>query len=360
MSFWNIFSNKSEEYAKIGAEILDRHRAGYYPVNSIEKPIEQVMSTSKVTFDVIQNTIKEEIEKVTKNIEQIDEKDIKIKLLIEQLEAFKKDNELIYKKINDLKSVGLVNTPSSKELLSKLQNRELDISYKISEIKDEIKKIKNINDAIKKYALEYPSFKFIDTKTFTDILKKYSLVLGDSSLYCKEIPDNVLSNIVKFKDKINASKKYIHVIERYDTSFRYRQQSFHIISHSSELYNNGFPNYFSNDFNINERSIYKYCKTDLVIAAPLNHFNNEIVRLMKLEDKGSSHTVNIPVFTVNENTREFVVDQTALDTLTASNNTISKQIDDPIACLRVPEGFIIIDAWDKEALIPELNRENLN
>jgi len=52
VSFWNIFSNDGEKYAQIGAEILDRPRAGYYP---IEKKESRVYTDDKpITFEEIQ------------------------------------------------------------------------------------------------------------------------------------------------------------------------------------------------------------------------------------------------------------------------------------------------------------------
>jgi len=356
MSFWNIFSNDGEKYAQIGVEILDRPRAGYYPVENKEKVQIINESTPTITFEDIQDSIKEELIKISDKINTIEEEDIKIQELQKQLKAFKNDNKVIYDKIKTLQSVGLTSTPSSVTLLTKLTEKEKFINSKIAEITNKINKLKVINDITKQYLLEYPTFKFIDTESFTNILKKYKLVLGDSSQYCKEIPDNVLTNIVKFKDKIDSSKTYNHIVhERYGSS-NWRDSRY-ILERSSNKYFN-----IRNDYQdtSSRRVIFTHCKSDLVIAAPLNHFKNEVVSLEKRFSDRSSKTVDIPVFKVDVNTREFVININALNNLAEHNNEISRQLDDPIACLRVKHGFIIIDAWDKEALIPEINRETLN
>ena len=369
MSFWGMFSNRSEEYASLGVEILERPKAGYYPVeqkvNKTEKVFTQkvVKEVPKITFEEIQSNIKEELVKVSERIDNITTEDLKIQKLKQELENFKSDNKSIYDKIEALTSVGLVNTPSSKKLLEQLRVRETFINDKIYEIKIQIKKLETVKEAVKKYELQYPSFKFIDTETFTNILKKYNLVLGDSALYCKEIPDNVLTNIVKFKDQINAGKKYTHLIKRrtsYGSSWR-SEESYHIASNDSEYYNRKDENDLRHpSYSISDRSIYSYCKTNLVIAAPINHFKNENISVEKRHINGSSKNIDIKLFTVDPNTREFVIDETALNDIAQSNNEIARQMDDPIACLKVEEGYVIIDAWEKEALIPELNRESLN
>lgn len=68
----------------------------------------------------------------------------------------------------------------------------------------------------------------------------------------------------------------------------------------------------------------------------------------------------IVLFKVDINTRKFNIDHDALKNLNQHNEEVSKKLDDPIACLEVEGGYIIIDAWDKEALIPEICRETLN
>lgn len=368
MSIWSMFSNKSEEFASLGAEILDRPRGGYYPIEkeketTTEKVVAQkvIKEVPKITFEEIQSNIKEELVKVGEKIDNINAEDLKIQKLKQELESFKSDNKNIYDKIEALKSVGLVNTPSSKKLLEELRIRETFINDKIYEIRIQIQKLENIQEATKKYELQYPSFKFIDTETFTNILKKYNLVLGDSALYCKEIPDNVLTNIVKFKNQINAGKKHMHLIKRrtsHRSSIRL-EESYFVATSDKEYYNRNDEHnhpYITHY----DTSVYSYCKTNLVIAAPINHFKNETINVEKRDKSGFRDNITLNLFTVDNNTREFIIDEKALNNIAQSNNKIARQMDDPIACLRVEEGFIIIDAWEKEALIPELNRESLN
>lgn len=356
MGFWNIFSSDGEKHAQIGAEILDRPRAGYYPVESTKESDKVVKNA---TFEMIQGSIVEEINKVHNKINNVSEQDLKIQELKSKLETFKSDNEQIYTKIKDLKSVGLVNTPSAVKVLNELEVREESITGQINNLKREIADLEKIKLCVNKYLLKYPSFKFIDTKTFINILRKYDLVLGESSLYAKEIPDNVLTNILKFKDDINKDKTYVHLY----TYGRYTHRDYIVKTSSSEYINchmTGSDEHYRTGNSKDLRSIYSYCKTNLAIAAPINHFKNDTITVeQRWEDKNK--TININILSVDQNSRQLIINIDDFRLNAEKNNEFEKSmVQDPIACLRVPEGFIIIDAWEKEALIPEIQRETLN
>lgn len=355
MSFWDLIIGEPTTFPSLKNAIP---RAGYLTVEKPEEP--------PITFEEIQGSIKDELVKIGEKIEGISEQDLKIQELKTQLENFKLSNKEIYDKINNLESVGLVSTPSSSDLLSKLRARENNINSKIRVIEDEIKALENIDKLTKKYSLKYPSFKFIDTNTFTNILKKYHLVLGDSSLYCKEIPDNVLTNILKFEKEIKSSRKYVNLFHYHMNVHRSFNTEHYILNIVED---SGYDEYFfrqevnKKDYHNNISHIQRLChyqKSDFVIAAPINHFKNQIFKAGVISNEGKHTEKEVKIFTVDKNTREFSININYLKNLAESNNEIIRKLEDPIACLKVEGGVIIIDAWDKEALIPEISRETLN
>jgi prefoldin subunit 5 len=358
MSFWNNFSSKN--YTKKEVEVISKVRAGYYPVEPAE---EHDKIVKNATFEMIQGSIAEEITKVHAKVNTVSEQDLKIKELKDKLEKFKSDNKEIYDKIDNLKSVGLINTPSAVKVLESLKEREKHITSQITDIKGEIAELETIKLCNDKYLLKYPSFKFIDKKTFIGILKKYDLVLGESSLYAREIPDNVLTNILKFKDDINKGKTYVHLCIEYNNRGSYSHRTYVVKTSTSEHVSRhitGSDEHYFNNHSTDLRSIYNHCKTNLAIAAPISHFKNQKITVEKRREGGSG-IASIDVLTVDKDTRELVIDRAAFDSVAEKNNAFERSmVKDPIACLRVPEGYIIIDAWEKEALIPEINRETLN
>lgn len=358
MSFWKLFNN--EKQIKADVETIDRPRAGYYPVVST-KEVDKVVKNA--TFEMIQGSIAEEINKVHARINTASEQDLKIKDLKDKLEKFRSDNKDIYDKIENLKSVGLINTPSAVEVLASLRAKEKNINSQVHDIQAEIAELETIKLCNDKYLLKYPSFKFIDKKTFENILKKYDLVLGESSLYAREIPDNVLTNILKFKDDINKDKRYIHLCIEFHNRGSYSHRDYVVKDSPSEYVNRhitGSDKHYLIDGSTDLRSIYSYCRTNLAIAAPISHFKNDTIAVQKRGRDGDS-IVDLNILTVDQDSRELVIDIKAFRSIAKENNAFERSmVQDPIACLRVPEGFIIIDAWEKEALIPEIQRETLN
>ena len=301
----------------------------------------------EITFDEIQNTIKDEIFLSNEKIKEIDENNLKIQELNSKIESFKELNKDVYSKIEKLKSLGLVNTPSSVYVSHELSGELKNYNNEIYNLKEEINKLKRLNNLIQKYKLEYPSYKFIDKDTFIKILKKYNLVLGASSLYANEIPENVLDNILKFKHKIQTiGSKYIYKISRFRGEIEYRITDIEI---SITKYNH------HDDFN----KLFQYERSNLLIAAPINHFVNPLIEVQQVSSRGYTHHEVSPLM-INPTTRELVIDLHFFKTLNEKNKEMFMKINDPIACLEVEDGYIIIDAWEKEAEIPEINRENLN
>lgn len=326
--------------------LLSKFKKEKNPVAVIE---EQTATVEKpTTFEEIQGGIVSEIDRTLSKYQELDIRNQKVQELKNKIESYKKDNQIIYEKIESLESVGLINTPTS-NLLSKLDDDEYEIKLKIKEAEAEIERITTIDSLTKEYSLKYPTFKFIDTETFTKILLKYDLVLGEAEHYSKEIPDKVLLNILKFKDQINEGSKTLFLVEtRYGS--RGNHNWYEVKTHIP-------PN---DDLYI-YRSVYSHKQTNLVFAAPEDHFScNTRLGVPKYTNKGNQTSVTVSPMYVNPNTRVFEINLNFFQDLAEHNNKIIRKLEDPMACLRVPGGFIIIDAWDKEANIPEINRENLN
>lgn len=82
----------------------------------------------------------------------------------------------------------------------------------------------------------------------------------------------------------------------------------------------------------------------LKIIAPISHFtlNEKFKRLDK------------SIFKIKDNVICYDISEIKLELQRL------KEAEDPIACLKVEGGYIILHAWDKEAEIPEIKNSSLN
>lgn len=274
-------------------------------------------------------------------------KEGEIEILKAQLEEYKEANDSIYKKIDSLKNLGFVNTPTAKTSLEKLKIKEEEFKLKISAIEKQIKLTKKIKELTDMYALKYPTFKFVDNNTMISIMKKYSLVMGEAFTYCKEIPDRALGIIESFSGEIKESKTFVGIYREYSRGYSFGR-SYQIKQRGSikqlkkeECNEEYYSEYLTGVFEI----------TGLKMIAPFSHFElpNEC------EFDGRCEYFEAPIIKLNKDTRklEFNVDE-------VNEIERQKEVLDPIACLEVKGGYIILDAWDEEADIPEIQNPMIN
>ena len=302
--------------------------------------------TSKKTIAVIdskyiQNDIKQSFDKVLAEFSLIESKETNIEVLQEQLESFKVLNSNIYDKANKLNQLGFNNTPSAKKLLTELKQQEETINTKIDGINKDIQSKNELKELIAEYSIKFPGYKFIDKETMINIMKKYTLVLGDTSLYCKEIPDKALNLISGFSKYIINDKKYV-----YQQRSRYTyvtDNGLYIISDKRLKHDHSNHNSHILDINI----------SNLKMIAPQSHFK---IPTISIKDSYENTSKIIPIATVDVNNKEFVYNIEKLNKIVKSN----REVLDPIAVLEVKRGYIIIDAWDEEADIPEIQNTLLN
>lgn len=269
-------------------------------------------------------------------------RDLEIEELKSKIKSFKKDNKVIYDKIEKLKAVGLTNTPSYTKTLLKLQEEESFLKSKIRDIESLVKAANDVKNYKAEYLLKYPSYTFISKKAMIDIMKKYNLVLGDAFLYSKEIPENSLNIISNFSEEIQKSNKTLYLCLKYSNrSYRYY---YYFIDEKE--YNKCAPE----DIIVHR----KFTISKFKMIAPKSHFEIPTIKIPTdiMMDDGETY----PVFELN---KDNIYVKSEFERL---NKDIGKmqEVLDPIAVLEVPGGYIIMDAWDEEAKIPELNRQSLN
>lgn len=288
--------------------------------------------TETITSHTIKMDMNSSLERLLKEVGIIHNSENRIKDLEEKVEAFKAENEKLLNKAQGLQEFGFINTPTPKNK-SIIDSEISKVSDQINELKEEIREKRYLEDTVAKYSLEYPTFKFIPTETMIEIMKKYNLVLGETCIYKKEIPNIALDILAGFTNKIKQKKFFI------DAKFANRRTSSEPVL-----------TYFSKrpaESMLGTEKPFNYIESNLKIIAPESHFENQVIK---------TNGEDIPKFIVNEDTRGYELNLAKLNEVVKNN----AEPLDPILALEVDEGFIVLHAWDEEAHIPEIRNTFLN
>lgn len=322
---------------------------------------------TKIDSKVVQEDIDQKIATVMKELDILPSKNSKIEELQNKIKDYKSENFHIIEKAEKLRKFGFIQTPSIKKQLKEIEDKEKSIKVEITKLEEKINEIQKREDLRKEYLLKYPGFKFVDDDVMLEIKKKYQIYEGQTCFYGKEIPDRVLDNVEIFGDAIKASETTIAIVERRQTSSYWGTSYYYNIENNYErqIYDPSVdnPDY---DWALNSRRMLSVIKifdfSDLRIIAPASHFVIPTIP-MKIENRESfkygyfsNDDVEVPCAKFSDNNMSVVL------TVDKLNEHAKKymDIDDPIACLKVHGGYIIIDAWDKEAEIPEIKNEVWN
>jgi len=314
---------------------------------TLEKEVEKV-----ITSKDIQEDLHKSFEDVMKEFGLKESKETEIENLENKLKTFKKENEEVYSKIETLQNLGLTSTPSVVKSLEALKNKEHDIKSKVFEIETEISKAEKLKNLVYNYSLKYPCYKFIDNTTMFKIMEKYDLVLGDAFMYGREIPTENLEIINYFTSEIKESEEVMqlkaHSYSGRNVSYNFDKKE---VSTKDE-------NILMDDFYLQKlhyvgiTSVVKEFKVSkFKIVAPENHF---IIPTYHIADYQGDYK-NVPLLSLDVN-RKYKFDIRELEKIEAKK----REVLDPIACLEVEGGYIIMTAWDKEAEIPEIKNNILN
>jgi hypothetical protein len=274
------------------------------------------------------------LERLLKEVGIVQNSETKIKDLEIKIGTYVAENARLLQKAQDLDSFGFINTPTLKNK-EKIDAQIDIINAEIKALKDEITNKKTLEETIAKYAIEYPSFKFIPRKTMIDVMKKYDLVLGETCVYSKEIPNLALDILNGFRKKIKQENYFIDA--RFSNP-RFGSDTGPILTYFSVR---------KSESVLGSEKKVNYIKSNLKIIAPESHFENRMIQ---------SGNITIPTFVMNEDTREYEINLAKLNELVRANTEVL----DPILCLEVDEGYIVLHAWDEEAHIPEIKNTLLN
>lgn len=297
-----------------------------------------------INSEYIQNDLNTSFKNFLNNFGLQPSNNSRIEELKIQLSSFRQQNEEIYKKIDQLNKFGFINTPSAQKKDRELKESERKIKLEIIEVEKNIEKASKLQELIDYYSLQYPTFKFINDEVMNKILHKYQLCMGDTFLYAKEIPQRALNIIEGFSKEIEGSSTFHYLIKeklRYTKGFTYSWQVFR-------------ENYLENNDKY-ETTQFKMSKLKMI--APESHFQLPTIHITSYKREIDEYKTKLTsIVKLDPKTRMFNFDFEILE----KNNKAIKEILDPIACLKVDGGFIILDAWDEEADIPEIKNEMLN
>ena len=286
-----------------------------------------------------------------------------IETLKKNLIEFRSENSILYEKIILLKDLGFTSTPATIKQKAELEAREEAVKHEIFALEVQIRYFEKMNRLTKEYFLKYPSFKFVPTKIMDEILKKYNLFLGDTCFYGKEIPMDALEIAKGFISEINESKVKYNITKKsysqwasvdyrvekevpksnLDNSHTYAQAMW-LSDHRSSFHQEREYTSILETFEI----------SNLKIVAPMSHFTIPNI----IFEERNTPSVNVPVVKITDRNHL----QICVDKLNAKAIEAAKKIAalDPILMLEVPEGYIILKAWDEEADIIEIQNVNLN
>lgn len=325
-----------------------------------EKPVENLKQKT-ITSKDIQEDIHKSFNEILKEFDLKESKETQIENYKIKLESFKEENKSIYDKIEKLKYLNLSSTPTAKDSLKKLENKEKSVKEKINKVQNEIREAKKINDLVSEYNLKYPGFKFVSDSVMIQIMHKYNLVLGEAFTYAREIPDKSLEIIGKFSHEIKSSEEILQLVETRhglrSSFFKFKKKPQPIImsANTPDDSMRGFNTMHIHDprtYNKDERVVREITISMFKMIAPESHF--EIPTVEGINFRGEY--IDLPIAKLDKQTRKFKLDVSALE----KNEAKKREVLDPIAVLEVKGGYIIMDAWDKEAEIPEIKNPILN
>lgn len=351
-----------------------------------------------VNSKVIQKSFDEELAEIINSLELTGQRNQEIEELENKIKLFRLDNDELISSAEKLKEVGLINTPSVTQTLREFEHEISVKEGQIKQIKFDIEEKKKMNEMIAHYNLKFPGYKFIPKREFLKVLEKYNLVMGEASMYCKEIPTKAVNIIHGYKEYIkNGEKKNIIYFDHRGNGGvksveRIIEKRDNMIASAEKFENGTYKNYTGSlqesiNFCLKEAKKYddmlkkNVIKTSpLKMVAPKDHFTIPTIDLTE----GYSYSL------VEKLTH---LDLSSISLCTMKDNIITfdfeklgkglgeiKKVLDPIALLAVNDfgyndvvlendlasaqhsfdGVIILDAWDEEANIPEIRNENLN
>lgn len=301
----------------------------------------------------IQKDLKMSFDQLLSEFNLIGSKESEIEKLKSERLLFKTRNEELYAKIEKLKSFGFVNTPSVKVQLEKLKSQEEEIKVKISDIEAKIQFSQNLDRLTREYAIKYAGYKFIDRNTMVSVMKKYDLYMGETFMYAREIPERALGLIGNFKSVIDESKMvYDLVLRRYSIS-RF-SGTYHIQPRDTTMSSEPKRDYY-------QKVIQSFELSCLQMVAPLSHFEFPTYKMTKYTGRSlynnlGQEEIEVPLVEISKNDHMLRLSANETNRVEREN----REVLDPIACIKVEGGFVIIDTWDKEAEIPEIKNPVIN
>ena len=278
-----------------------------------------------VTSEVIKMDMNHSVEKLLKEVGIVEKSTEQIGELRDKISRFREANASLIKKADNLIDFGFGNTPTARNK-AKIEGEVSSLKSRILHLQEKISEHEYLNALDARYKLEFPTYKFIPRGTMIEIMHKYDLILGETCVYGKEIPNYAITIMEMFKKQIQRVEYYI-----------------------DKRFSRGNLTYFSvrlSESVLGEKKV-NYVKSNLKIIAPESHFVNEMIE---------TNGIRVPQFIVHPETREFEINVDKLNELVRQNTEVL----DPILALEVEGGFIVLHAWDEEALIPEIQNPFLN
>lgn len=351
-----------------------------------------------INSKVIQKSFDEELAEIINSLGLIGQRNQEIEDLENKIKLFRLDNDELISSAEKLKEVGLINIPSVTQTLREFEH-EINVKEgQIKQIKFDIEEKKKMNEMIAHYNLKFPGYKFIPKKEFLKVLEKYNLVMGEASMYCKEIPTKAVNIIHGYKDYIKKGEKKNIIC--FDHRGNGEVKSIEKVIKERGDMMSSMENYKNESYRVytgSRQSMLDFCKRE--IEKYDNMIKENLIKTSPLKMVAPKDHFTIPTIDLTEGYSYSLIEKlshlnlSSVSLCTMKDNIITfdfeklgkglgeiRKVLDPIALLTVNDfgyndvtlennlasaqhsfdGVIILDAWDEEANIPEIKNENLN
>ena len=364
-------------------------------------PVKELVATPDniINSKVVQKSFDEELSEIINSLELTGKRNLEIEELEDRIKKFRLDNDELISSTNKLKEVGLINTPSVAQTLREFENEIHVKEGQIKQIKFDIKEKKKMNEMISHYNLKFPGYKFIPKKEFLKVLEKYNLVMGEASMYCKEIPKKAVDIVHGFRGYIKDNTvnfywegdiRKVYTEDFLKNNLEKVKKPWGEMDEWERRTSMLFPMETSNYSVILEKGP-NLSLTPLKMVAPKDHFTiptMDFSDYVRKSRRGSfafssqaeeyervleeSKNINICKMDGNIITYDFskaqktlgefkkVLDPIALLMVNDFGYNNVKKLNDVAEAQHSFDGVIILDAWDEEANIPEIKNENWN
>lgn len=226
--------------------------------------------------------------------------------------------------------------------------RELGFTGSAIAIEEDLQNAKRIDDLVDMYSFEYPRLRFLAYETMSELCEKHGLAVGHVSKYMGEVPEWALDQIAANKHHISYKEEFSE--EAYLKAARDKHSIKCLDAENSGMTGSVETSYWANGRGgsrtlvtgyVNGKRFSTIYRTDGNADTCLDRKHGMV--------QVSNLMIAAPIAEMDIRSNERVDE----------NGRIQVVTQDPIVCLEVKGGYIVLAAWGEEGQDPKVfNAEN--